>query len=459
MQQTTTILKHTKRTFLSLFFVLITSQTFTQKVKIDGVAVVIGKNIVLDSDIEKFKQEIESRSEGKITISDCEMLEELMQQKLLAHHAIIDSVTVSDSEISSKVERSVQFFTEQFGSLDKAIKAYGFNDLDDLKNELYVVQKENTLIEKEQYKITEKVDVTPEEVRLYYNGLKEKGELPEFPAEVELAQIVLYASATKEEDQAIIDKLKEIKKQVEEGANFKMKAIINSDDPDVTQNGGLYEVTKDSPFIKEFKEVAFSLDVNQVSDPFLSDYGYHLMILHEIKGNTRVASHILMQPEIPDSRLTETKEKAEQIVKDIRTGKISFEDAVKKYSEDEVTKNSAGLIVNPYTGESTFDLTRMDPALYARVAELKKGEISNVFYDQNKNGEKMFKFILMRNRTNTHLADLVNDYVKIQELALAKKKEETVTRWAKEKIRDTYIKIAASHSKCTFEKNWKKETN
>lgn len=459
MQQKTTILKHTKLTFLGLFLGLFFTNTFAQKVKIDGVAVVIGKNIVLDSDIEKFKQEIETRSEGKIKISDCEMLEELMQQKLLAHHAIVDSVTVSDSEVNSKVDRSVQYFTEQFGSLDKAIKAYGFNDLDDLRSELYVVQKENALIEKEQFKITEKVDVTPEEVRLYYNGLKEKGELPEFQAEIELSQIVLYASATKEENEAIVAKLKEIKKQVEEGANFKMKAIINSDDPGVVENGGQYEVTKDSPFIKEFKEMAFSLDVNQVSEPFKSDFGYHLMILHQIKGNTRVASHILMQPEIPDSRLTETKEKAEQIAKDIRSGKITFEEAVKKYSEDQETKNSAGLIINPYTGESKFDLTRMDPALYARVAELQKGEISDVFYDQNKSGEKMFKFILMRDRTNTHTADLVDDYVKIQELALEKKKEETITRWAKEKISDTYIKISSDHNKCTFEKNWKKETN
>ncbi len=457
MQQKTTILKYTKLTVLIVFFGLISISTFAQKIKIDGVAVVIGKNIVLDSDIDKFKQEIDVRSEGKITISDCEMLEELMQQKLLAHHAVVDSVTVSEVEISSRVDRSVEYFTKQYGTVEKVIEAYGFNDLDDLKKELYTVQKENVLIEKEQQNITEKIDVTPEEVRLYYNGLKKNEELPEFQAEIELAQIVLNAAPTNEENDRIVTKLTEIKKQIEEGASFKMKAIINSDDPGVADNEGRYEITKDSQFIKEFKEMAFSLDVGQVSKPFKSDFGYHLMQLHEVKGNLRVASHILMQPDIPDTRLKDTQQRAEQIAKDIKEGTITFLDAVKKYSDDKETKNNGGVIVNPYSGETKFDLTRMDPALYARVAELKKGELSDVFFDQNRNGEKMFKFIIMRDRTNTHLADLVEDYVKIQDLALRKKKEETITKWAKGKIKDTYIKMSETHSKCSFQKNWKKE--
>ncbi|MEN8703571.1 MAG: peptidylprolyl isomerase [Polaribacter sp.] len=458
MQQKTTILKFIKSTVLIALFGCLSINSLAQ-IKIDGVAVVIGKNIVLDSDIEKFKQEVEVRSEGKIQISDCEMLEELMQQKLLAHHAVIDSVTVSDEEISTRVERSVSYFTEQFGSVDKVIKAYGFNDLDDLKKELYSVQSENVLIEKEQLKITEKIDVTPEEVRLYYVGLKKAGELPEFSAEIELAQLVIKAKPSEAEKERILAKLNEIKKEIEEGSSIKMKAIINSDDPGVTSNGGKYEVTKDSPFIKEFKEMAFSLDVGQISKPFESDFGYHIMQLHEIRGNMRVATHILMQPNVPESLLMETKNTAEKVANDIKLGNITFTEAVQKYSDDEDTKNDDGLLMNPYTGESTWDLTRMDPALYARVAELQKGELTDVYFDENRSGEKMYKFIVMRDRTNTHTADLVNDYVKVQELALTKKKEEAVTKWAKEKIKDTYIKMSKDHRKCKFDKNWKKEVS
>ena len=457
MQYKTTISKYIRLSLFTFFLVFIGLQVSGQKLKIDGVVVVIGKNIVLDSDIDKFKQEVELRSEGKIKITDCEMLEELMQQKLMSHHAVIDSITVADEEISSRVDRSIQYFTQQYGSIEKVIKAYGFNDLDDLKKELNSVQKENILIEKEQQNITEKIDVTPEEVRLYYNGLKEKEELPQFPAEIELAQIVIKAIPTSEETERVINKLNEIKKQIEDGSNFKMKAIINSDDPGVTSNGGEYSVTKESSFIKEFKEMAFTLDVGQVSKPFKSEFGYHIMQLDAIKGNTRVASHILMQLNVPEEKLNEIKRKAEKIILEIREGKLTFNDAVKKYSNDDDSKNNGGLIINPSTGESKFDLTRMDPAFYARVSDLKKGEMTEPFYDEERSGSKMFKFILMKDRTNTHTADIIEDYVKIQQLALQKKKEETITKWSKEKIKDTYIKIGEVYNKCTFDKNWKKE--
>ncbi len=188
--------------------VFVPQKTNAQKVKIDGVAVVVGKNIVLDSDIDKFILEIEQKNEGKVNISKCEMLEQLMLQKLIAHHAVVDSVSVSDAEVNTAVANNIRYFAQQYGSTEKMVAAYGFNDVEDLKKELYKIQKENKLVEKEQAKITEKIDVTPEEVRLYYNGLKDKNELPEFPAEIEIAQIVVKAIPTKEENDRIVAKLK-----------------------------------------------------------------------------------------------------------------------------------------------------------------------------------------------------------------------------------------------------------
>ena len=443
---------------LVLFVLVFINTSQAQKIKIDGVGVVVGKNIVLDSDIEKFKLELENSSEGKIKITDCEMLEQLMLQKLLAHHAVVDSITGSDAEVNDQVERNIQFFAQEYGvSPSEVHKKYGFNDLDDMKKELFNVNKETMLVQREQSSITEDIDVTPEEVRIYYNGLKKKGELPEFPAEIQLAQLVVNAAPTQEENDRIINKLLQIKKEIEDGSSIRMKAIINSDDPGVTQNGGRYTITKNSPFIKEFKETAFSLDIGQVSEPIKSMFGYHIIQLHEIRGDQRVASHILMQPDIPQETLSATKEKAEQIKQDILKGKLTFEEAVQKYSDDKDTKNNDGLLVNEYTGESNFDLTRMDPALYARVSDLKKGEMTDVFYDEKRGGEKMYKLIIMKERTDTHIADLVDDYVKVQSLALQKKKEEAIAKWSKNKIGDTYIKISEDFLKCSFEKNWKKE--
>ena len=451
----TKTLKNTS--ILFTFFLASLGAVNAQQTKVDGVAVVIGENIVLDSDIEKFKQEVEVRSEGKVTISNCEMLEELMQQKLLAHHAVVDSVVVSQSDIDGKVQRSIDYFTNQYGSEEKVIEAYGFNDIDDLRKELGRVQKENLLIEKEQQKITETIDVTPEEVRVYFKGLKDKNELPEIPAEVEIAQIVLKAEPAKEENDRIINKLNEIKKQVENGASFKLKAIINSDDPSVAKNGGsMGVITKETGFVKEFKEAAFSLEEGEISEPFKSPFGYHIVLLNKIRGNGRDVSHILMQPEIEDDKLKETKEAAEKVVKDIKEGKLTFEEAVKKYSEDDETKNNGGLIINPYTQETTFELTRMPPDLFARISELKKGDLSDIFYDETREGEKMYKVIFVKDKTETHTADLVKDYVRMQQFALAKKKEEEVEKWSKDKIQETYIKLGNDYKKCTFKKDWKK---
>ncbi|MFY0604664.1 MAG: peptidylprolyl isomerase [Flavobacteriaceae bacterium] len=451
-------IKTSKFINLSFFFVICfgIQNIQSQKVKIDGVGVVVGKNIVLDSDIAKFKLELQNSTERKIDISDCEMLEQLMLQKLLAHHAVIDSIVVTDAEVNLAVDRNIEYFAKEYKGIENVPGKYGFNSLEELKAELFKIERENSLIRKEQQKLTEKVDVTPEEVRLYYNGLKDKKELPEFPAEIQLAQIVIYAQPTEQEIQRVINELTKLKKDIDGGASIRMKAIVNSEDPAVVNNGGKYEITKDSPFIKEFKETVFSLEIGEVSEPFKSDFGYHIIQLHEIKGNTRVASHILMRPRIEDLKVSDAEKLVTQIKNDVESGKMTFTEAVKKYSEDKETKNNGGLIVNQYTGESTFDLTRMDPALYARVSDLQKGQMTTPFYDETRVGEKMFKVIIMKDRTDTHVADLVNDYVKIQSLALQKKKQETIAKWSKEKIVDTYIKISPGYGKCTFERNWKK---
>jgi peptidyl-prolyl cis-trans isomerase SurA len=432
-----------------------------KKIKVDGVAVVVGKNIVLDSDIDKFKKELKQRTEGKVDISDCEILEEIMMQKLLAHHAVVDSMVVADTEVNSEVERTISYFTQQLGSMDKVLELYGFNNEADLRSELYKIQKEQMLIRKERASITEKIDVTPEEVRTYYKNLKESNNLPEFGAEIELAQIVRTVKPSKEEVKRVVDKLNEIRKDVENGFSFRLKAIINSDDPAVSGegpgSGGLYTITRQSNFIKEFKDVAFSLDEGEISEPFESGFGWHILKVEKIKGQERDVRHILIQPKISPEELAAAKKELADIRQQILDGKITFEEAVLKYSDDKETKNNKGLILNPQTNDTHFSLTRMDPTLYGRISNLKQGEITAPFYDEVRGGPKMFKILLVKSKTDAHTADFQKDYEKIQQLTLEKKKEETIDKWAKEKIVDTYIKINKDFKKCNFKHNWKKE--
>ena len=427
-----------------------------EKVKIDGVATVVGDNIVLDSEIDAFKQELIQQSGGQIEISDCEMLEQIMNRKLLAHHAVIDSIVVNEGEIQQQVQRKTDYFTQQLGSPEKMLELYGFDNMKELRDELYRVEKEGLLIEKMQQQLTADIDITPEEVKRYFNSLETEGNLPEIGAEIELSQIVLNIEPSQEEVDKTIERLKEIKKEVEEGGNFKMKAILYSEDPGVTQNSGFYSIERNSPFVKEFKEAAFSMEEGEISQPFKSDFGYHILMVEKIKGKQRDVYHILMQPKADDAVAQAIKDSLNLYREQILKLEIPFEEAVLKYSQDKDTRLSGGVLMNPVSGDTHFDLTRMDPELYAKVSNLKEGEISEVFLDQTRQGLKMYKILLLKSRTEAHTADLAKDYVKIMELALQKKKSESIEKWSNEKIMDTYVNINDVYTECDFKSNWVK---
>lgn len=426
-----------------------------EKIKIDGVAAVVGENIILDSDIAKYKQEIASRSEEEIDVSDCEIMEDIMSQKLLAHHAVIDSVIVSDMEIASGVERTLAHFKSQLGTMDKVVELYGFDDLEDLRGELTRIQRENALIARERESIVADVVVTPEEIRFFYKDLKDKGDLPSFGVEVELAQITIKAEATEDAVQKTIDDLNKIKKDIENGFSMRLKAILYSEDPGVAQNGGQYTITRESQFVKEFKEAAFSLEEGEVSEPFKSQFGYHILQVEKIKGQQRDVRHILMQPKIDEAKLSAAKEKLESIRAEILANDITFEEAVTKYSDDEATRLNEGLLVNPKTNDSKFELNKMDAGLFAKIDGLKEGDLTPVYFQKTDDGIKLYKIILVKNKIDAHEADLSKDYVKFQQLALQKKKQETLEEWYDIKIEDTYVKLNGDIKNCDFKYQWK----
>lgn len=428
-----------------------------EKVKVDGVATVVGDNIVLNSEIDAFKQELIQQSGGQIEISDCEMLEQIMNRKLLAHHAVIDSIVVNEGEIQQQVQRKTDYFTQQLGSPEKMLELYGFDNMKDLRDELYRVEKEGLLIQKMQQELTSDIDITPEEVKRYYNSLKAEGNLPEIGAEIELSQIVLNVEPTEVEIERTLDRLKEIKKEVEEGASFKMKAILYSDDPGVTQNNGFYTIERNSPFVKEFKEAAFSLEEGEISQPFESDFGYHILLVEKIRGKQRDVYHILMQPKADDEAVERVRDSLTLYREKILKMELTFDEAVLKYSDDKDTRLNKGVLMNPVSGDTKFEQTRMDPELYSKISSLEAGELSRVFLDETRQGGKMFKVLLLKSKTEAHEADLGKDYEKIMDLALQKKKTETIEKWSEEKIKDTYVKINDSYLSCEFKSDWSKK--
>ncbi len=435
--------------------------TAQKKIKLDGVIAVVGKNIVLSSDIDKYKFELEQAGEEMASKSSCEILEKMMEQKLLAHHAVVDSLVATEESVKPMVDRKIEYFKQQMGSDEKVLGLYGFDNMDDLKKELTRIEIESSLIGQMQQQITSDVAVTPEEVRNYFKSLENQDALPEFTTEVELAQIVLNVEASEEEVERVKTKLYKIKNEVEEGANMKMKAILYSEDPSVTQNGGLYTITRESQFVKEFKDAAFSIDEGQVSEPFKTDFGYHIVKVEKVRGQTLDVRHVLMQPKTSADEKELIKQKLDSIRAEISNGDLSFEEAVSKYSTDKVSKKNKGVILNPFTNESTFRLSgeqfmRAFPSLHSKVFNLKQGEMTEVFYDETREGEKMFKLVLLHKKMEGHIADFAKDYVKIQNLALSKKRQESVEKWTQEKVEDTYIKISDDFKDCQFKINFKK---
>lgn len=451
-----------KTKYIWLLSMLITLNVFAQnRLKVDGVAAVVGEKIVLLSDIEKYKMEMQQQGEEVPEMEPCFILEQMMIQKLLAHHAVVDSLQANEASVAPMVERKLDYFKQQLGSDEKVLALYGFDSMDDLKNELTRIEIESSLIGQMQKKITADVSITPEEVRTYYESLAKQGALPEFPTEIKLAEIVLKVEPSKQEVERVLLQLNELKDEIEKGANMKMKAILYSDDPGVTQNGGLYTITRNSQFVKEFKDAAFSIDEGQVSDPFKSDFGYHIVKVEKVRGQSLDVRHILIQPKITDAEKKIVGERLDSIRKLIVKGDISFEEAVAKYSQDKATSKNKGVILNPYTNESTFKLSGEEfmqafPSLHSKVFNLNEGEMTDVFYDETRDGEKMFKLVLVKEKLEEHKADFAKDYVKIQNLALTKKKQEALEEWTKDHIKDTYIKISDDFKDCQFENNFTK---
>lgn len=443
------------------FSVILYGQSLEKPSKVDGVEVVIGSNIVLQSDVIKFKEELNQNPlyKDQKELSSCEILENLMLNKLLAHQAVIDSVEVSQEQILSAVKRQVAYFKQQLGSEEKVVEFYGFDDMRTLKDALSKIEKEKQLIAKEKQKIMEKIGVSPEEVRVYYKGLKDKNELPEFGDEVSFAQITIGIKPTQKAVQKTIDKLNEIREDLINGSNFKMKALVYSKDPAVIENGGAYTINKQSAFVREFKEVAFGLDEGEISKPFKTLFGYHIVKLEKIVGKNLEVRHILMSPEILEEDIKKVEKKITAIKDSIVKGDLDFEKAVLKYSEDEVTKQNKGLVINAADNTASFELTRMDPRLYAKINVLEEGEMTAPFIDETREEGKMFKFFKLVEKRANHIADFTKDYMKIQALALSRKREETLSKWYKKTIKKTYIKIGNHYKKCAFKYDWLGEKN
>lgn len=443
------------RLFIAFLFCIQVISAQNSKTKVDGVASVIGDYLILETDIDRSLIELKSQNVDTKEITRCQLLGKLMEDKLYVSQAIQDSIKISDEEIRGGVNRRIDFLVEQIGDIQKVVKFYNKEDEQSLRDELFNILRQNELSSKMKAKIVENIEVTPEEVKQFFNKIP-KDELPTIGTELEIAQIVIEPKAPQSEIDKVIEQLKEIKKDVlENGASFPTKAILYS--ADRATGGKELTFNRKSSFAKEFKDVAFSLQEGEISDPFKTDFGWHIIQVVKIRGKEVSVRHILMVPQIPDKALEEAKKKINDIREKILNKEFTFAEAAKNFSDEKETKEDGGQLINPENYSTKFELTRMEPLLYSQVASLKEEEVSSPIVDEDRSGRKMYKIFRVTNRINEHTADFVNDYTKIRELALKEKQLTAVRKWIDDAIKKTFVSIKGEYRNCSFSNNWLKK--
>ena len=441
-----------------LALLLLTTPLWAQseRKKVDGVAAVIGDYLILESDIDKAYIDLKQQEVDTKNITRCQMLGKLMEDKLYAHQAVQDSVKLTDAEVREQVNQRIEYLTAQLGGdIKKLLEFYKKDDEQSMREELFTLFKVNTLAQRMRQQIVKDVEVTPEEVRNFFNAIP-ADERPHFGTELEIAQIVVNPVAPPSAVQKVIDLLNDIKKDVEEnGMSFATKAILYSQDR--ATGGQLLTFNRNSAFDKAFKDVAFTLREGEISKPFESSFGWHIIQMDKIRGKEVSVRHILIMPDIPQEALDEAKEKIAKIRDRIVNKELTFDEAARNFSDEKETRNDGGQLINPEDLSSRFELTRIEPSLYARISDLKDDEVSVPFLDEDRTGKKSYRIYKITNRIEEHQADFTKDYVKIQDLALKEKQLKAIAKWMKEHIEKTYIAINGEYRNCKFENNWLKK--
>ena len=467
MKQLTKIsLNYMSKRFCFLFFlifpfssILAQQDNLFEKFKIDGVAAVVGDFIILDSDIDKTLIDLQSQGVSVEDFTRCSLLGKLMEDKLYAHHAEQDSLEIDSQQIYSYVDQTIDYFVNQLGNMEKVLDFYKKKDEQTFRQELYEINRINQLSERMQTTIIDEIEITPEEVKSFFENIP-RFDLPIFGAELEISQIVVKPKVSQEDKDKIIQRLESIKNDVVvNGSSFATKAILYSQDPGSRSTGGkitLYRNRKNQ-IVKEFVDVSYRLQEGEVSDPFETDFGWHIVKVDKVRGQELDVRHILLRPEVSNEALMEAKKQIDLIRKRIVDNELTFQEAARSFSDEKTTKNNGGVLINPTTGDTRFELTKIDPVLYNQIQRLKDNEVSSPLLEKDNIGTSTYKIIKVSNRFDEHVADYSKDFLKIKELALKEKQLKTIQKWMNDKITETYISVNRDSRECNFANKWLKK--
>lgn len=441
----------------SILVLLFTFQAKAQqKQVIDQVAAVVGKNVILQSDIENqyIQYRLQRGISGSAETIRCQILEDLLFQKLMLNQAEIDSVEVTDVQVNQEMERRLRYFINELGSQEK-LEAYYNKSINEIKNELRRLVKDQMLVQEVQNGIMNSVEVTPSEIKNYYRTMPSDS-IPMVNTEYEIAQIVKKPPISIDEKLKVKERLFDLRKRILEGERFSTLAVLYSEDPGSARKGGELGFYGRGELYPEFEAVAFTLKDGEISEIVETEAGFHIIQMIERRGEYVNVRHILLMAKVSPVALEKAKNELDSIAIQIRSGELSFEDAVEKYSDDEA-KGKSGLLLNPYTGSTLFEADDLDQQVSFVIDKLQLGELSDPVPMITEEGKDAYRLLMLKRKTTPHKANLRDDYNRIQVWALQKKKQEAVDNWIREKSNSAYVRINENFTDCDFDYNWKNE--
>jgi peptidyl-prolyl cis-trans isomerase SurA len=429
----------------------------TYKHTLDKVAGVVGSSIILQSDIELSYANYLAQGGPPNPAIKCQILQGLVSQKILAQQAIIDSIDVKDDEVDNEVDRRMRDMMARAGGQDKLEEFLGRSVIQ-YKDEIRPDIREGMVADKMKQKITEKVNVTPQDVEAYYNKIP-KDSLPTFNKEVEVGEIVFQPKLNKDEKEYYRQKTEGLRARVKSGEDFATLARLYSQDPGSAPQGGDLGFADRNSYVKEFAAWAFKLKAGEISPVFETDFGFHFLQVIERRGEQVHVRHILIIPVITQASLDRSKIKADSIYDLMAKHKeINFSSAAAYYSDDKDTKYNGGMMINAQDVQNRTTLIpsdKLDPQVALTIDTMKVGEISTAqLFTNPTDGKRSYKILFLKSVTDAHKANLKQDFSKIKDAAFNDKINRTVSQWFEKRRKETFIKIDPQYQACPQLQGW-----
>jgi len=427
-----------------------------QNKNIDRVIGIIGDKPILYSEMEA--QFLQAKAQG-IPMGDnprALIMDQLLYQKLLLHHAEVDSIEVSEDQVQNELEARIRYYEQMIPGGRKGLEEFYGKTIELIKEEFYENIKDNLKSKQMEREITSGIKVTPSEIREFFNKIP-KDSLPLISSLLEMSHIAIIPKITDAAKAERKAELEELRQQLIKGEISWCRAAFKSDDPGSrTKCGEWGEFVPRGTFVPEFDAVAFRLKEKQISEIFETSYGYHFLRLDQRRGEEYIGAHILFAFHVSDDESYKASQKLDSILKLITENKISFEKAALQYSDDEDSKYNAGKIINPQNGETKFEISSLEPELFMSIDRMRVGEISGIVPFNTNDGKEGVRIIKLTQRSDPHRANLSDDYQMISNAAQSDKEEKTVEQWVKSKIATTYVWLAEDFRDYTFQYSWVK---